>query len=88
MKLTVQFNDDGGDVITSVFDDANNTVVTNGGAQATYTADLAANAMHVSSPEFTGTVTFANPPSRTVGATTRYNTSDGRAGLATIIAVA
>lgn len=86
MKTTIRFNSDSGAIFTAVFDRDTNTVVSDDGRTGSYSYTDGSSDLVLNTPEGPVTMTF-DDVTRAIGHTTRYKTSDGRSGTATLIAM-
>jgi hypothetical protein len=87
MKLKVKFADDSGAAVTVVFDNANGTLEDDRGHKGEFSFDPATNTQVIKAGDFNDTVTYVTPPVPQVGSTTRYVTSTGQKGVATLLAM-
>ena len=86
MKIQVKFRNDSGEEVLATFDRDAGTVSTQDGRKGTYSRPDGSRTMEIKGDDNL-TMTFADDVRFEPGFSTRYTTSDGRAGVATILAV-
>ncbi len=86
MKIVVEFHNDNGTVLRATFDNEAGVVTSDDGNSAPYTRAPDSQVIEFGGAQ-PATLTFADAIPIEAGATSRYSTSDGRAGVAKIISV-
>lgn len=84
MKYAVQFAGDSGVTMVLTFDADAMTVSASDGRSGSYIRDEPSRTIHLKGDQEVS-ITFAEAIERKPGFSTRYTTSDGRTGLATIM---